>query len=300
MTVGLLALAAMLAAPAAPAPAAAKAPPAAAAAPHRYDAEALDTLDAMGKAAAATNDYTMRLVKRELFDTKLSPEETIVIKWQRPQRVYLHELVGAYEGQEVLYAPGWNKNRIKVHSGSFPDITLNLDPYGSLAMAHSHHPLPQVSLVQLVDRILDNVRRARAKSVGTLQFEGRDEVLGRQAARLEATMPPTGTTPTIERGQTLWDIAKATGQSMYVILHANRTRQWRQGGHPTPGDAVVVPEYYAGRMVVWVDDELHLPIQVDLYDHEGKLYEHYEHHDLAVNVGLTDADFDPKNRAYKF
>ena len=63
---------------------------------------------------------------------------------------------------------------------------------------------------------------------------------------------------------------------------------------------MIVPEFYAGRLVLWIDDELHLPLQIDLYDHEGNLYEHYEHHDLKINVELTDADFDPANPAYRF
>jgi len=270
------------------------------AAPHRYDAEAVAALDAMEKAAAGTHDYTMRLVKRELFGAMLADEETIVIKWQRPQRIYLHEIAGPREGQEVLYAPGWNKDKIRVHKGSFPDIKLNLNPYGTLAMAQSHHPVPEVSLVRLVDLVLDNVRRARAKNVGTLTFAGHESVFGRPTVKLEATTPPTGKSPTLEKGETLWDIAKTTGQSMYVILHANRARGWRQADHPEHGDAVVVPDFYAGRLVLWLDEELQLPLQIDLYDHEGKLYEHYEHHDLEVNVGLTDADFDPKNPAYRF
>jgi len=266
----------------------------------RYDADAVAALEIMEKAAAETHDYTMRLVKRELRGTELSPEETIVIKWQRPQRIYLHEIAGPREGQEVIYAPGWNKDRIRVHKGSFPDFKLNLDPYGTLAMAHSHHPVPEVSLVRLVDLVLANVRRARARNVGTLAFTGHESVFGRPTVKLEATTPPTGKTPTLEKGQTLWDIAKATGQSMYVILHANRERGWRQADHPEHGDAVIVPDFYSGRLVLWIDEELQLPIQVDLYDHEGKIYEHYEHHDLEVNVGLTDADFDPKNPKYKF
>jgi outer membrane lipoprotein-sorting protein len=266
----------------------------------RYDAEALAALEAMEKAAAGTNDTTMRLVKRELRGTTLTPEETIVIKWQRPQRIYLHELAGPREGQEVLYAPGWNKNKIRVHKGSFPDFNVNLDPYGTMAMANSHHPVPEISLVRLVDLVLDNVRRARAKNVGSLTYVGDETVFGRPTVKLEATTPPIGKTPTIAKGETLWDISKATGQSMYVILHANRARKWRQADHPERGDAVIVPDFYAGRLVLWIDDELQLPLQIDLYDHEGKLYEHYEHHDLEINVGLTDADFDPKNPAYRF
>ena len=276
------------------------APSAAPATPHRYDTEAMDALVAMEKAAAATNDYTMRLVKRELRETELSADETIVIKWQRPQRIYLHAIDGPRERQEVLYAPGWNKNRIRVHGGGFPYFTINIDPYGTLAMARSHHPVPEVSLIRLVERILDNVRRAKDKNAGSLVFVGRETLFDRPVVKLEATAPPTGKTPTIEPGQTLWDLARATGQSMYVILHANRARGWTQFDQAKPGDAVIVPEFYSGRLTVWIDEELHMPIQVDIYDHEGRLYEHYEHHDLKINVGLTGADFDPKNPAYKF
>jgi outer membrane lipoprotein-sorting protein len=265
-----------------------------------YDADAFAALEAMEKAAAGLHDYTMRLVKRELRDTVLSPQESIVIKWQSPQRIYLHEIAGPREGQEVLYAPGWNKGRIKVHPGSFPDVTLNLDPYGTMAMAHSHHPVPEVSLVHLTDLVLDNVRRARAKNVGTLALVGRETLFGRPVLKIESTAPASAKTPTLVKGETLWDIAKASGQSMYVILHANRARRWREADHPQKGDAVIVPDFYAGRLVLWIDDELQLPLQIDLYDHEGNLYEHYEHHDLKVNVGLTDADFNPKNPAYRF
>jgi outer membrane lipoprotein-sorting protein len=266
----------------------------------RYDPDAFAALEAMEKATAGLNDYTMRLVKRELRGTVFLPEESIVIKWQRPQRIYLHEIAGPREGQEVLFAPGWNKDRIKAHPGSFPDVTVNLNPYGSMAMAHSHHPVPEVSLVHLTDLVLDNVRRARARNVGTLTLVGHETLFGRPALRIEATAPANATTPSIEKGETLWDVAKATGQSMYVILHANRSRKWRQADHPEKGDAVIVPDYYAGRLVLWIDDELQLPLQIDLYDHEGSLYEHYEHHDLEINVGLTDADFNPKNPAYRF
>jgi len=265
-------------------------------APARYDPEAVTALQEMEESATRVRDYTMRLVKRERFGTELSAEETIDIKWQRPQRIYLHEVAGPRAGQEVLYVPGWNKNRIKSHKG----VNLNLNPYGEVAMAHSHHAVPEVSLVRLVSIVMDNVRRARAKNAVRLTFVGPEPLFGRNTIRVEATFPPTGKSPTIEKEETLWEVSKATGQSMYVILHANRARKWRQADHPERGDSVIVPDYYAGRFILWIDEELKLPVQIDFYDHEGGLYEHYEHHDLAVNVGLTPADFSPKNPAYGF
>jgi outer membrane lipoprotein-sorting protein len=262
----------------------------------RYDADAVEALDAMQKAAAATNDYTMRLVRSELIDRKLTPAETITVKWQKPGKIYLRQTDSVREGQETIYVPGWNKNRLKVSKW----FNWNLDPHGTLAMAHTHHPITEVGLIHLVGVVLDNVRRAREKNVGTLTLAGKEKLFGRPVTRVEATMPATGKSPTIEKGQTLWDVAKSTDQSMYVILNANRGRGWQQAEHPKPGDAVIVPDFYGGRLVLWIDDALHLPIQIDVYDHEGTLYEHYEHHDLKVNVGLTAADFDPANPKYKF
>ncbi len=264
--------------------------------PPRYDPEAVTALAAMEEAATRVQDYTLRLVKRELFGTELSAPETIDIKWQRPQRIYLHEIAGPKAGEEIIYVPGKNKNRIKVRKL----INMNLNPYGEVAMAKTHHAVPEISLVRLVNVVMDNMRRARAKNAVRLTFVGPETLFGRNTVRLEATFPPTGKTPSIEKEETLWDISKATGQSMYVILHANRARKWRQAHHPERGDSVIVPDYYAGRMILWIDEELKLPLQVEFYDHEGSLYEHYEHHDLAVNVGLTPADFEPWNPGYGF
>lgn len=261
-----------------------------------YDPAAVAAVESMEHAAEGLKSYTMVLVRRELFGKTMDPEEKLAVKWRRPQQIYFRVIEGPAEGQEVLFATGWNKNRLKVHKG----INFNLDPYGNLAMRHAHHPVPEVSLVQFVAVVADNLRRARAKNVGTLSAAARETLWQRPALRLEASMPPTGKTPTLTNGQTLWDVAKASGQSMYVILHANRARKWWQADHPEPGDAVIVPDFYAGRMVLWVDEELHLPLQADLFDHDGNLYEHYEHRELKVNVPLTDEDFSPKNPAYGF
>jgi len=295
LTLPVLALAVAAAtASASPAPTSAPAPV------NSREPEALAVIREMAAAAPKIDGYTMTLVKRELRGKELEPEERMAVKWSRPQKIYLKEIAGPREGQEVLYVPGTNKNRIKVRTGSFPRLTLNLDPYGNLAMAHAHHPVPEVSLVRFIELVADNVERADAKKVGSLRIKGHETLFGRKAVVIEATCPATGTTPTLGKGQTLWDLARATGQPMFVILNANKRRGWTQADHAQPGDAVFVPDFYASAMVLWVDEELHVPIQADLYDHFGYLFEHYEHRDLALNPKLTDADFDPKNKAYRF
>ena len=177
----------------------------------------------------------------------------------------------------------------------------NLDPHAMLAMDETHHPITEVSLVQLVDRVLDNVRRARAKGVGSLTFGGKETLFGRGGRTCRGDRPGDGHDADPREGPN--PLGPGQGDGPIDVRDPSRESDARAGLKPTipqPGDAVFVPEFYAGRVVLWIDEALHLPIQIDLYDHEGALYEHYEHHDLKVNVGLKPIEFDPKNPAYKF
>ena len=71
--------------------------------------------------------------------------------------------------------------------------------------------------------------------------------------------------------------------------------------HPVPRQNF---RFHVARIVV--DKELNMPIRYESYDwpqSEGKgptLLETYTYLNLEINVGLTDADFDPKNPEYAF
>jgi len=57
---------------------------------------------------------------------------------------------------------------------------------------------------------------------------------------------------------------------------------------------------------VWIDPKHELPVYYASYDWPATpgdpppLIEEYAYHDLKINVGLSEADFDPKNSAYQF
>jgi len=59
-------------------------------------------------------------------------------------------------------------------------------------------------------------------------------------------------------------------------------------------------DYYCYRAVIHVDLETTLPIKVQIFDWDNLLIENYGFENLNLKAGLTDADFDPKNPAYKF
>ncbi len=57
---------------------------------------------------------------------------------------------------------------------------------------------------------------------------------------------------------------------------------------------------------IFIDDQLNLPIRYISYDWPKRqgdsldVIEEYNYLDVKTNVGLTDADFDPKNPQYNF
>ncbi|HKQ60861.1 MAG TPA: DUF1571 domain-containing protein [Candidatus Polarisedimenticolaceae bacterium] len=261
---------------------------------------ALAQIEAMDRAAAQVRDYTMTLVKQERLLGRLEAPQTFLIKFARPQSTYVKNIQGDTPGQEAIYVPGWNRDRLRAHKGSFPDFNLNLDPLGSLAMSRSHHPITEGSLLHLVELISSNVREGLRRGEGSLRRVGTETLWGRPVVKLEGDSPPVFESDTVRPGETLWDVARRTGRGMYLLLHSNLDRGWRRAGDARVGEPVRVPRYYAGRLVLWLDAESHLPLRAEIYDHKAQLYELYEHRELRVNVGLGPEEFDPGNKAYRF
>ena len=257
-------------------------------------------LSRMDAAVRGVRDYTMRLVKQERLRGTLEPEQTLLVKWARPFRVYMKAVAGPSTGQEVLYVSGWNGGRFRVHKGSFPDITLNLHPRSSFAMAHTHHPVSEASLGHLAELVMAGLREQQRRGVGSVRLAGVEAFDGRRCHVLELTAPSDAVTDTVRPGESLWDVAARHGVEAYALLHANRGGGWRSLDDVRPGRRVRVPRFYAGRTRLWIDAATFLPLKALIWDHAGDLYERYEHHDLRVDVGLDAAEFRPDHPAYRF
>jgi outer membrane lipoprotein-sorting protein len=58
--------------------------------------------------------------------------------------------------------------------------------------------------------------------------------------------------------------------------------------------------YYAARAKVCFDLKSKMPTRIQVWDADGDLLEDYGFQDTKINVGLSDADFDPENGEYNF
>jgi len=243
-------------------------------------------------------DYDGEIIRKERMQGKLVKQYNS-FKFAKPFKVYLG-FIKPFKGREVLYRQGWNDGELKVHKGSFPDITVNLDPRGSTAMKRSHHPITDFGFEKTIKLISKNLRRAIKNKTGNIKISDGGELFGRKVWKIRVEFPYQGRKVTAKDDETLWDIARRTGQDMYWILYNNQNQGWDDPDDIDEGDKVFVPSYYGTRAEFFLDKENGLPVKLVTLDKNNRLYESYEYPRIRLNPGLSAKDFDPDNAKYDF
>lgn len=241
---------AQTATPAAPAPAGA-------AMPSPDLLKAADLIKQTETALAAMKDATFTFYRKE-WKGKDYPQEKTFVKFRKnPVSVYMKWTGTEKTNQEVMWRKGWNDNELKAHKGSFPDITVNLDPKGSMAMDGSRHPITEAGFPHTIQIIAAMVKKLVANpSLGTVKDLGTQNVYGATAQCFEAKL-----------------------------------------------DKAKDPSFYATAAEICLHTANKMPIKLKIWNKEGgkeRLIEDYGYENVKVNVGLTDKDFDPENKEYKF
>jgi hypothetical protein len=228
--------------------------------------------DGLASCRANINDYTALLVKRELVDGTLSEHEFMRAKIRnrkvvngkvvQPLSVYLKYLKpSSVKGREVIYVEGRDNNYLTAHEGGFKGRFLPTVTIPPDGMIAMRGQRYPITEIGLENLIVQLLDRGQtARKFEEAQCEFR------RNARIK------------DRACTVFQIT----------LPARR------------------PELDFHQAQVFIDDQLNVPIRYIAYDWprtQGaplQILEEYNYLDLKVNVGLTDADFDPNNNTYNF
>ena len=275
-------------------------------------AEAMPLLEEMEHAWEQVGDYTSTLLKTERFIDGTITDERGVIKFRKPDQLYLHVLEGANAGAELLYPkPGTDSvilGRPGGVTGAVAGFLVKVPAIGKLVpyefnlddgrlMDGQHHPLPDSTIAGMMRLISVNLRTATRHTEGSVCFHRGELVDGQPAAKIEVRFPSdVGTWHTTREGETLWTIGADYGQDRYVILYNNPTMDAENA--LAPGQRIFVPRYYAPKAVVWISRSLNLPLKLQMFDSKNRVYETYSNLDLRVDVGLTSEDFDPVRHGF--
>jgi hypothetical protein len=218
------------------------------------------------------NDYTATLVKRERVDGSVGEHDYMFVKVRnrkivngklvQPLSVYLTYLRPAtVKGREVIYVEGRNDGNIIAHEGGFKGRFLPTVP------------LPPTGMMAM---------RGQRYPITEIGIEN---LIVKLIERGETARQHPDVTCTFRKN------AKVKDRVCTVLEVHQPTR------HPQL-------EFFQAQ--VFIDDELNLPIRYISYDwprrpgDSPEVIEEYNYVDLKLNVGLTDADFDPRNPQYNF
>lgn len=218
------------------------------------------------------NDYTALLVKRERIGDAVGDHEYMSIKVRnhkeangrllQPFSVYLSFLKpSSVKGREVIYVENQNNGNIVAHEGGFKGRFLPTVTIPPTGMLAMRGQRYPMTEIGVENMIVKLIERGEK----ALQFED---------VRAE-----------FRKGAHIRD------RSCTVLQLTQPTRR---------PDA----EFHTAQ--VYMDDELNMPIRYIAHDWPnaaggpGEVIEEYNYLNLAVNVGLTDADFDPYNKDYNF
>jgi outer membrane lipoprotein-sorting protein len=212
---------------------------------------------------ANIHDYSCTIVKRERIDGKLKEHDYIFAKIRHePFSVYLYFLAPEdSKGQEVIWVDGHNDGNMLAHAGS-----------GVRAMVGTVSLKPQ-SMIAMEGQ------RYPITEIGVENLAGRLVEVAEHDAQFG------------ECEVNFFPGAKVNGRVCTCI----------QVVHPVPRRNF---RFHLAR--VFIDDEYTIPIRYEAYDWPTEaggqpvLMEEYTYMNVKINNGFTDADFDPKNTAYKF
>jgi outer membrane lipoprotein-sorting protein len=262
------------------------------------DPRALAAVEHFERTWKAARTVSYRIVKTERLRNDKSVVEELAIKYQKPGRVYVR-MLRPIAGREMIYDRTKEKNKLTVHNGQFPDLTLHLDIHGMLATKDQHHTIDNLGFDAAMNIFRSALEAAKKEGHGErLEYGGEGVFAGRKVTKV---IMNTGKRPARHepaRDESLFAFAARVGQDPYVIYEANPGIR-SLNSDLDEGESYLVPAYYAERCESWHDQETGMPLKQVMYT--GKhLYESYEHYDIKLNVPLSDADFDPENPKYAF
>ena len=214
--------------------------------------------------------YTATMAKQERVGSDMLEEITYGIKVrQQPFSVYMKWQTGAEVGKEVLYVDGTNENQLLVRLGGIKGRilpALKIDPFGTLALAHSRYPITKLGIVALADTLIER-RELEMRENITVHVEQRPDtdVEGRRCAVY------------------IFEDADPAQSPVYRKSVQYIDQEWN------------VPLRVAN--YTWPEPGKHL--EAAALD-EATLIEYYMYSEVVVDAHLTDADFDRANEEYHF
>ena len=197
---------------------------------------------------------------------------------------------------EGIFNEGFNNNKLLVATIGFPWIQINLDPKSKRVRDNHHHTIYETGFNYFVS-IIDDILKNHLNEVET-SCEGSETKNGHDCYKIIITNKQFSyTNYSVRQGEDLTSIAKNMNTNDFMILEKNPKIKYYNS--VKAGQVILVPTFYAKQMVLYLDKNLMLPVQIDIYDDKG-LYAAYSYNKLVVNKHFAWNEFNATFKDYHF
>lgn len=239
--------------------------------------------------------YEMRM--KERIREKYAVAKNLFKVQVSPFKVYLKQDY-PLTNMEILYVDGINNNQALVHPCGFPWANVNLDINGTHMRKNLHHPITDSGfhyVFSIVKYLLDKYKLSAEKIVS---LDGVITWKGTLCHKITLTNPFFKYYDYIVKpGETIFSIAAKNKINDYMIMDKNPALE--SFDDCKPGMKIKLPNDYASKMEIWLDQKAMLPLIMRIYDDTG-LYEEYEFINIVVNHKFQAIEFSTKYHEYNF
>lgn len=230
--------------------------------------EVIQFAGASREALAEVKDYTAIFTKTEVLNNRRVIKQVMEIKLrEKPFSVYLRNRSGKEDGREVIYVSNANNGNLVVHDVGIKAIagTIAIRPNGPEVMEENRYPVTQIGMSNMLNtafQIWDTEKKYSDPATVDVKFF-----------------------PNAKLGAKPHEITCQAVQ----ITHKQQHKELK---------------FQLSR--IYFDKDTRLPIRAERYGwprrpgEQGALVEEYTYSNIKTNVGLTNADFDPRNPRYAF
>jgi hypothetical protein len=212
-----------------------------------------------------------------------------------PLKIYFHN---SEKKIEILYVSGVNNNKAWVKPNSFPYITVSLDPSGPIMRKNQHYTIFELGFDFAGKMIASALAKEKDLGAKNLNYYGKKEVNGFNCYMLiYENKNFTYVEYTVGQKETITSIAAKLQVSDFMLrLKNNLVNDY---GYLKQGSKIMVPNYFAKRVVFYLDEKTMLPVTMTVFDDVG-LFESYEFLNVVINKPIDPKEFTKEYKGYGF
>jgi hypothetical protein len=236
--------------------------------------------------------------KQERIDNKYIHGMSTVKLQIEPFCVYLKQQEPT-AGLEALFRVGENNDKVLVNPNGFPWMNLSLDPYGSLIRKNQHHLIHDIGFGKFNGILKSMIKKYGNDIERMTHLRGEAMVNGKKCLKIEFYNPNFHLLPyTTGINESTLSIANKLTLSEYRILELNKDIS--SYGPIEPGEIITITSDYSPKLVLYVDQQLWVPVKFEVYDEANVLFESYEYQNIKVNVKFSPSELTDNHPDYGF